>query len=131
MTAAALPSTCSNEGSSTPRSLTGDEAAFEPWDSIGVVTSSDMRYGAPGPGFERGTLALADGNSIEITDATVRIDGCAGAEREVDPAAPQVAYDHTDCLAFLDLASGAVTGFAGYGSPVDRGFADDPCAVVV
>lgn len=217
MVATALLSACNRDGPSTPRSLAEDEAAFERWDVIDVVTASDMRHSAVGPVFERGTLSFADGTSIEITDTAVRVDGCDGADRQLDPTAPEVAYDYSDCLAFLDLdanggaievmmldpldgrttddrwsvtgdpvgiglgtllleprppgserffdvadgaethlvevveghtgscaegagldsmsfyvdPSGEVTGFAGYGSPVDGGFADDPCASVI
>jgi hypothetical protein len=217
MVVAALVRACSDEGSSTPRSLNPDEAAFEPRDVIGVVADSDMRHSAVGPVFQRGTLSLADGRSVEITDTTVRVDGCDGADRQLDPTAAVVAYDYADCLAFLDLdekggvvdammlaplegratddrwsvtgdpvgiesgilvlrprptgderffsldddaepdltaavaghtgscaegveldamsfhvnAAGEITGFAGYGAPVDSGFADDPCASVI
>lgn len=36
-----------------------------------------------------------------------------------------------DAMSFYVNSSGAVTGFAGYGSPIDGEFADDPCTAVI
>jgi hypothetical protein len=125
MVAATLVGACSQEGSSMPRSLDADEAAFEPWDVIGVVAASDMQHNAVGPVSQRGTLSLVDGRSVEITDRTARVDGCDGVDRQLDPTAAVVAYDYADCLAFLDVDENGGAVVAVMLAPLEGSATDD------
>ena len=86
-------------------------------DPVGIGSGALMLEPRPSAGTR--FFAIADGGESDLEDVVLGHTGsCADGSR-------------LDAMSFYVNPSGEVTGLAGYGRPVDGGFADDPCASVV
>lgn len=73
----------------------------------------------PRPSVSERFFAIDDGAEADLVDVVMGHTGsCAEGAKLAE-------------MSFYVDAAGVITGFAGYGAPIDGGFAEDPCAASV